>query len=45
MTFDLTWTVDIKVLHGDFLDLNPEDPPYSKVRYKITSNPLSLFSS
>ncbi|KAH0990207.1 hypothetical protein GBA52_001690 [Prunus armeniaca] len=31
-TIRLSGASNIKVVHGDFLDLNPEDPPYSKVR-------------
>lgn len=31
---DLTWLIDIEVLHGDFLNLNPMDPSYSKVKFR-----------
>ncbi|PQM37788.1 putative 28S rRNA (cytosine-C(5))-methyltransferase [Prunus yedoensis var. nudiflora] len=31
-TIRLSGASNIKVVHGDFLDLNPEDLPYSKVR-------------
>ena len=35
--FALTQSVDIKVLHGDFLSLNANDPSYSKVRQLASS--------
>lgn len=30
-TVDLTWILDVEVLHEDFLKLSPVDPSYSKV--------------
>ena len=30
----LTCLIDIEVLHGDFLKLNPMDPSYAKVKLR-----------
>ncbi|XVF35293.1 hypothetical protein REPUB_Repub18cG0133300 [Reevesia pubescens] len=35
----LNWVVDIKVMHGDFLSLDPTNPLYSKISF----NPTVLF--
>ena len=33
--YSLTWILDIEVLHGDFLNCNPNDPSFSKVKYNV----------
>lgn len=33
--YSLIWILDIEVLHGDFLNCNPNDSSFSKVKYNV----------